>query len=295
MLWGFAGVPHGDFRWWDGDQTLNSLAWCRARGFAAATLDLRELDEAGRRKQVLVAMGDLVISPHVDADWWQPDGDALRRTLDAQLARIERYRREVRLTVAHTTPGDTHRFRRDRPLAWQLDHLAAILPPYAARLAELGCPLAIENHGDYYTSDLVELCRRVPGLGIQLDTGNCFLIGERPLEAARVAAPYVLSTHLKDHCVHPSHKGPDPELRRCLHFVLAGAALGEGDVGIAEILEVLWEAAADPLALVLMWELVPPKDMHGEEAVQRSWQTLRAAERAWLMKTSKHAATPAGV
>ncbi len=286
MLWGYAGVAHGDLRWWDGDQTLNQLAWCRAHGFTATAIGLAELDDPARREQVVAAAADLRICPHFGADWWQDDLDALRRSLDRQVTRIDRDRDELRIPIVSTHPGQTHRFDPQRPLAWQLERLSTILLPYAAQLRELGCPLAIENHGDYYASDLVELCHAVPGLGILLDTGNCFLIGERPLEAARAAAPHVLGTHLKDHVVFPSHKGPDPELRQCLHFCLEGASLGDGQVGIPEILEILWDAAAEPEALVLLWELVPPAGMDGHHAVERSWATVRAAEAAWRARTT---------
>ncbi|MFW5789599.1 MAG: hypothetical protein ACOCW3_06650, partial [Spirochaetota bacterium] len=51
-------------------------------------------------------------------------------------------------------------------------------------LAEIGLPLAWENHRDYYVSDVVELCRRVPNMGLFLDTGNTYLIGERPHRGA---------------------------------------------------------------------------------------------------------------
>jgi sugar phosphate isomerase/epimerase len=89
------------------------------------------------------------------------------------------------------------------PLKWKLKRLVFALAPLAQGCHELGLPFGIENHCDFYISDLVMVCQAVPHLGILLDTGNTFVIGEKPLPAFKEAAPYVISTHFKDHFVRP--------------------------------------------------------------------------------------------
>jgi sugar phosphate isomerase/epimerase len=142
------------------------------------------------------------------------------------------------------------------------------MAPLAKACKDMGRPLGIENHGDFYCSDLVELCERVPGLGIFLDTGNCYLIGEKPLPAAREAAPHTIGTHFKDHMVSPA---PGP-----LRFEIHGAVLGQGHVGLRQIYDILAAHAPAPDKLVMHWELVPPKDMNGLDALEQSWVFVRS-------------------
>lgn len=282
LNWGYAGVPCGDFRWWDGDQTLNKLRWCGRNGFRSTNVGLADMEDPQRRDEILAIREafDLELHPHFGADWWNEEIDAIQAKGETFIAQLAKHKDDLHARVIGCTPGKTWRFHPERPIAWQLERLAQTLTPIAAGLAELGCPLAIENHGDYYCSDLVELCEAVPGLGIQLDTGNCFLIGEKPLAAAKEAAPYVLSTHLKDHVVFPAHKGPKERVPEGVNLALMieGACLGEGDVQMAEILRVLLTAAERPEDLVLLWEMVPPKDMDANLAVERSWKVCRDIE-----------------
>jgi sugar phosphate isomerase/epimerase len=153
-----------------------------------------------------------------------------------------------------------------------MERLATVLPPLAEGCHRLGLPFGIENHGDYYCSDLVGLCEQVPHLGIFLDTGNTYLIGEAPLPAFRAAAPYVVGAHFKDHHVRPC---PDA---RPLHFEVAPAVLGEGDVGLRECYEILLREAPRPHDLVMEMELIPPQGMPPLEAFERSLAFVRSLE-----------------
>ena len=159
---------------------------------------------------------------------------------------------------------------RQPPFEEQLDRLSQALVPAAKVCHELGKPLGIENHGDYYCSDLVELCQRTPHLYIFLDTGNTYLIGEKSVSGCRDAAPYTIGTHFKDHYVQPNLKQ--------LCFELDGAPLGEGDVGLAEVYQILIEHTPDPDKLIMQWELVVPKGMSPLDCMERSWEFVRSLE-----------------
>ena len=174
--------------------------------------------------------------------------------------------------IVTTCVGPYHRFMDSPSLEEQLDRLAERLTPLARGCHELGCPLGIENHGDYYCDDLVALCRRVPHLGIFLDTGNTYLIGEQPLPACRAAAPYTIGTHFKDHRVYPDHKE--------LKFVIGGAPLGQGHVGLAEIYRLLVDLAPSPETLVMQWEMIPPQGMDPFECLEQSWEFVRGLSEA---------------
>jgi sugar phosphate isomerase/epimerase len=271
MIWGYAGIWHGDYRVWEAeDVVLGRLEFVARNGFRSTGLNLKELDDPARRDRVVafVAEHDLRIAPHTGFAGAIRDPDAFGAECDAFLERLERDREALRIPIVTGGAGPVHRFMADPCLEEQLDRLAVGLEGLAAECARLGCPLGIENHGDYYCSDLAELCRRVPHLGIFFDTGNTYLIGERPLPAAREAAPHTIGTHFKDHVVFP-----DP---KTLTFHITGACLGEGHVRLREIWDILMAYAPDPENLVMHWELVPPRDMGGLEALERSWKFIRA-------------------
>ncbi len=275
MIWGYAGVWPGEFKVWDGDRTMNTLRFLVEHGFRSTGAPLGELDDPARRDEIgqFVAEHDLALTPHlgvrgVPGRFFDPDVDAVRRAIDASVEAIRRHRDVVRAPIVTFGVGPYHRFMDSPSLDEQLDRLADVLPPAAAACHEMGCPLGIENHGDYYCDDLVELCRRVPHLGIFLDTGNTYLIGERSLPACRAAAPYTIGTHFKDHVVHPNPK--------TLSFEIEGAALGAGHVGLADIWDMLRRHAPAAEKLVMQWELVPPKDMDPFECLEASWAFIRS-------------------
>ena len=270
MLWGYAGVFPGKFGIWDGDQTMNMLRFAVKHGFRSAHISLREMTDAARRDQIaaFVAEHDLQLTVGYHGKFFDESLDVLRRQADEFLENLGRYGKLLRVPIVTTGAGRIHRFLREPNLAQQLERLAAVFTPVAQACHALGCPLGIENHGDYYCSDLVALSEQVPHLGIFFDTGNTYLIGEQSLPACRTAAPYVIGTHFKDHHVHP-----DP---KTLTFVIEGAALGEGDVGLAAMFAILREHAPRPERLVMQWEMVPPREMDPYECLERSWRFIRS-------------------
>jgi sugar phosphate isomerase/epimerase len=145
-----------------------------------------------------------------------------------------------------------------------MERLAATLPALTAGCHGLGLPFGIENHGDYYCSDLVSLCQEVPHLGIFLDTGNTYLIGEVPLPAFEAAAPYVVGSHFKDHHVRPC---PDAHP---LHFEVGPSIIGDGDVPLRECYQLLLEKNPNPDSLVMEIELIPPSGIDPVESFERS-------------------------
>ena len=79
----------------------------------------------------------------------------------------------------------------------------------AARLAvQHGVTLAIEDHQDFTSAELIELCETCgPGVGICLDTANPLAVGEEPVAFARLVAPYLRHVHLKDYWVQWTDEG----------------------------------------------------------------------------------------
>ena len=271
MIWGFAGVWPSEFGIWQSeDRLMAQLEFVVKHGFKSTGVPLSEMKAPARRDQLseFVAQHHLQLTVGVHQPWFTGDPDDTLRGIDEFLADLEAYGELLGVPLVTTAGGGFHRFMEEPCLEEQMDCLTRFLTPLAEGCWQMGRPLAIENHGDYYCSDLAELCRRVPHLHIFLDTGNTYLIGEKPLPAAREAAPYTLGTHFKDHLVNPCLSP--------LRFEIGGATLGEGHVGLRDIYHILLEESPNPEGLVMQWELVPPKDVNAFDSLERSWQFIRS-------------------
>lgn len=110
-----------------------------------------------------------------------------------------------------------------------IDTLRQILP----LLEKYRIKLALENHELEVMDEVVEIVQKLdsPWVGILLDFGNMMMSWQEPITATKLSAPYLISTHVKDHIVT---KHDDT-------FVVSGAPLGEGSINIDEILTVLYE------------------------------------------------------
>ncbi len=276
MRWGYALIWAGDYLVRDEDPLLAKLKFLAHYGLHTTGTTLEEIDGLSetKRDQVgqLLADHDLSLTPVLHAPYFDPDGDKVARAMDGQLALLEKWRDYLRVPLATTSVGPVHRFMREPSLETQLDLLAARLPALAAGCHGMGIPFGIENHGDYYLSDLVGLCQQVPHLGIFLDTGNTYLIGEAPLPAIEAAVPYAVGTHFKDHHVRPC---PDA---RPLHFEVAPSVLGEGDVPLEACYRLLRERNPDPDRLVMEIELIMPADRPAVESFEQSLAYVRSLE-----------------
>jgi 3-oxoisoapionate decarboxylase len=106
----------------------------------------------------------------------------------------------------------------------------AALKRWAPVAAERGIVLAIENHQDFRSAELVAFCEEAGNnVGICFDTGNAFPVGEAPLDFARTIAAHVRHLHLKDYQVQRTEEG----------FRLVRCAIGDGAVPFAEIAALL--------------------------------------------------------
>lgn len=263
--WGYAGVHPGDFVLVPGDKAINRLVFAATHGFDSTGLDLREVESPARRDFVkrFVEEHGLRLSAHMGVDYFansdaqtRADVEAVARTLEARAA-------DLPIELMVVVVGPYHRYMDEPGLSFQLERLRAHLPRLADACGRLGIPLGIENHADYWMSDLVELCERVQGLGIFMDTGNCCVVGERPVEACRLAAPHTVGTHFKDHKVWP-------KLKDGLAFMVSGAALGEGHVGLEEIYADLIRLHPDPASIRMEVELIPDREIDAAASLERT-------------------------
>jgi sugar phosphate isomerase/epimerase len=104
----------------------------------------------------------------------------------------------------------------------------------AAKAAEgAGVNLAVENHQDLASEELLWLCEEIgsANFGITLDAGNPLATAEEPVDFARRIVPYIKHVHLKDYWVYLSEEG----------YRLVRCPLGQGVVDYPALFEVFSE------------------------------------------------------
>ena len=117
-------------------------------------------------------------------------------------------------------------------------HAHGTLRRETKRVADAGLVLAIEDHQDVGSEELVALAEELgPHTGICLDTGNPFSVGEDPVAFTRRAAHRIRHVHLKDYVAQFTDEG----------YRLVRCVIGDGAVPFKEIAAVL-EAQSIPLA-----------------------------------------------
>jgi len=283
MQWGFAGPWYGQLMKLapppgDGpiDQLLARLRVLREFGLTSTGDSLNHL--AARAPDVLGQLSDelhehgqgLVL--YAGYRYLETTPERAEREAEALAVHLDHLAQAVNCRLVMTTPRAGHRFDRELPVSQKLELLATALAPMAAVCAERGLPFGIENHGDFYVSDLVQVCEQAAPLGLFLDTGNTYLIGEQPLPAFELGAKHVVGTHFKDHRVRPMHDA------RPLHFEVGGAVLGEGDVPLRECMELIAAAVPDPQKLVMEIEMVVPPEVDPVEGLHRSVAFVKSLE-----------------
>jgi len=88
----------------------------------------------------------------------------------------------------------------DEPHGPQVKASAAMLKKAVKVAEDEGVTLAIENHIDFTSSEIMDILNEVgsDSLRVNFDTGNALRLYEDPVEAARRLAPYTVATHTKD-------------------------------------------------------------------------------------------------
>lgn len=234
--WSFAGPWYWEFDQMDTTpQTLKGKLMfldkygLNAMGMPFATLESLSAEEL-EDISVYMKEHNLTFHPMLHVNLYKMSVSDMEKYADEFMATLEKYKDLYQCKI--TTSGLTgDRFDRKMPMDEKLDYFAERLQYVAKKCKEADYPLSLENHGDYYVSEYVELCKKVEGLYIFLDTGNTYLIGEKPHDAFVAAAPYVMGTHMKDHYVRPNGGR--------LSFDIIGAPFGQGDVGLRDAYDIL--------------------------------------------------------
>ena len=138
--------------------------------------------------------------------------------------------RVVRSVLSRILCGD----RRGLVGGWipYMDALAERLKAILPIAADLGLCIAVENHQDATTEDLLrlgDLVHNNPAYGITLDTGNPLSVGQDPVDAVTKLAHIIRHLHLKDYTIHFAPEG----------YRLVRCAAGDGVVDFPAILQIV--------------------------------------------------------
>jgi len=129
---------------------------------------------------------------------------------------------------------------RPRPLAGsrfhprvkdQMKSVAVQLKASAPAAAAAGIKIAVENHCDSFSEEILWLLDRVdhPAVGACVDTVNALMVMEDPMQAIANLAPRAYTNHFRDDRIELQRYG----------FKLTGAAVGEGDIDLQRAYEII--------------------------------------------------------
>ena len=140
--------------------------------------------------------------------------------------------KEAGIKVARTVCLPTRRYETFKTLedfnTFKANSLAS-LQMVEPILKKYKIKLAVENHKDWKSFELVEIIKQLNSeyIGVTLDFGNNLALLENPMEVIKNLAPYVFSTHVKDMGVAEYPKG----------FLLSEVPLGKGIVDLKAAVE----------------------------------------------------------
>ena len=182
---------------------------------------LTQLGTAGRAA-LKSRLADLGMAPIVSAGLSEGVVEPLQNAVELDA-------RTMRLGLSSILCGDRNAYGAAR-FAGLIAEIRAGLGELAPRAAEHGVTVAIENHQDFGSAELLAFAEEAgDNVGLTFDTGNAFPVAESPLSFVRAVAHRVRHVHLKDYRVQFTDEG----------YRLVRCALGDGVVPFRELLSIL--------------------------------------------------------
>ena len=255
--WGLALAWYGDYTaGGDADPhiaKMDFLAKYSMKAYGSSPKEIDAMEPTARDKlfQALIDR-DMHIILHANINHIDGGYDEMDRHSEKQIELLDKYVKPCRSDIV-TCCAANHRYDGKWPWDERIKRFSKALSPIARACYEMGAPLGIENHADYFISDILEFMRETPRLYIFLDTANALHIGEQPVRACEDAAPYVIGTHFKDHAMVKGESAP-------LHFEIRGCALGDGAAELERQYKIIFDRSPFRDKLVMLFELFAPED-----------------------------------
>jgi sugar phosphate isomerase/epimerase len=163
-------------------------------------------------------MGGMGIGIQHDLD----EAIATATTLGADIVKVS-------MDLKRPRPVSASRFHPD--VIEQMKSFATRLKASAPAAQEAGIKIAVENHCDSFSEEILWLLDRVnhPAVGACIDTVNALMVMEDPMQAIENLAPRAFTNHFRDDRIEFQRYG----------FKLTGAAVGEGDIDMKRAYEII--------------------------------------------------------
>jgi len=151
----------------------------------------------------------------------------------------------------------------------QIERVSKILKNLMPRVEETGVKLAIENHFDFTSDELLEILNRVDSdlLGVNFDTGNALRIGENPVVAAGKLIDKIYATHVKD--IAPLYGGNPTDW-----YFFASVPAGKGIIDLPALFHVFKDNHYQG-GMTLEIDYLDPKYGDEDQAVEESINYLK--------------------
>jgi sugar phosphate isomerase/epimerase len=174
----------------------------------------------------------LYLEPYVQLPvHWRNDSEIVA-CREAHVHRVVAVAAERGIRALHCTMGARERFEDVRRWKEFVVEVARSLARLGPELRERGIRIGIENHWDFSTYEIGEIVERAGAdvVGFGLDTGNVPILAEAPDRAIERAAPFTVTTHLKDVYLISTPRGAQRPI----------VPLGQGQTGMADAIRRLY-------------------------------------------------------
>ncbi len=179
-----------------------------------------------------------------------------------------------------------------RPWTEHVERCISVIGGIASQLRDNGLRVAVENHQDLDSNDLMQIVNEVGAdvVGVNYDIGNAFSVCEDPILFAEKLGPAIINVHLKDYKIYRHNDG----------FWLARSPLGGGAVDFKKVLPLLAKTAPSAKMVIELgalearnvawlkpafWQEIKPRqsaelvpffqllERDGLKAIDESWRT----------------------
>jgi sugar phosphate isomerase/epimerase len=159
-------------------------------------------------------------------------GIGIQHDLDAAIATATSLGADivkVSMDLKRPRPVSASRFHPD--VMAQMTSVAARLKASAPAAEDAGIRIAVENHCDSFSEEILWLLDRVdhPAVGACIDTVNALMVMEDPMQAIENLAPRAFTNHFRDDRIEFQRYG----------FKLTGAAVGDGDIDMQRAYDII--------------------------------------------------------
>lgn len=244
-------------------ETLTFIEYCRSLGAGGVQAGLSETTRSYAtkvRKACEEAGMYFEASARLPRSESEIDGfrDLLRAAEEAGASVIRTVLFSGRRYEEHESM-ETYRSAKQR--AWKMVTLAE------PHLRKRGMRIAIENHKNLRTPDLLEMMDRIQSeyVGITFDFGNNYVLMEDPVEMAQALAKYCYSSHIKDHVLREYEDG----------FELYDQVLGEGVIDLPKVIRLLRQGNPD---IKFTLETMTRDALKVPYLAERYWATFEAGD-----------------